>query len=96
MKHADGTTIFDLKKNPCQAYPFELYFNLFLMCVWLCFCFLSLFNVLFFAHAFSYFLFARAYSIVFYSDVGCKLFINGYYFIFLSYTNVCSVTEVTQ
>ena len=56
---ADGATIFDLKRSPCRAYPFEFYFNLFLMCAWLSFYFLSLFNVLFVAHAFSYFLFAR-------------------------------------
>ena len=66
------------------------------MCTWLCFYFLSLFNVLFVARAFSYFLFARAYIIVLYSaDVGRILYINGYYFIFLAYTNVCSVTELT-
>ena len=29
--NADGTTIFDLKRSPCRAYPFELYFNLFLI-----------------------------------------------------------------
>ena len=40
-------------------------------------------------------LFARAYIIVLYSDVGRKLSINGYYFIFLTYSNVCSVTELT-
>ena len=40
------------------SYPFlKLYFNLFLMCVWLCFYFLSLFNVSFVAHAFSYSIF---------------------------------------
>ena len=48
------------------------------------------------AWAFSYFLLARAYIIVLYSaDVGRILYINGYYFIFLAYTNVCSVTELT-
>ena len=36
------------------------------MCAWLCSYFLSLFNVLFVARAFSYFLFARAYIIVLY------------------------------
>ena len=52
--------------------------------------------VLFVARAFSYFLFARAYIIVLYSaDVGHILYINGYYFIFLAYNNVCSVTELT-
>ena len=41
-------------------------------------------------------LFARAYIIVLYSaDVGRILYINGYYFIFLAYTNICSVTELT-
>ena len=53
-----------------QHFPFHrnsYYFNLFLMCAWLCFYFLSLFNVLFVAHSFSYFLFARAYIIVLYS-----------------------------
>ena len=60
------------------------------MCAWLCFYFLSLFNVLFVARAFSYFLFARAYIIVLYisADVGRILYINGYYFIFIAYTNV--------
>ena len=29
------------------------------------------------------------------ADVGRILYINGYYFIFLAYTNVCSVTELT-
>ena len=62
--NADGTTIFDLKRSPCRVYPFELYLNLFLMCAWLCFYFLSLFYVLFVARAFSYFLFARACIIV--------------------------------
>ena len=58
--------------------------------------FLSLFYVLFVARAFSYFLFARACIIVMYiqPDVGRILYINGYYFIFLAYTNVCSVTEL--
>ena len=38
----------------------------------------------------------RYYIIVLYSaDVGRILYINGYYFIFLAYTNVCSVTELT-
>ena len=64
--NADGTTIFDLKRSPCRVYPFELYLNLFLMCAWLCFYFLSLFYVLFVARAFSYFLFARACIIVMY------------------------------
>ena len=49
-----------------ELYPFELYLNLFLMCAWLCFYFLSLFYVLFVARAFSYFLFARACIIVMY------------------------------
>ena len=43
---------------------------------------------------FSILLFARAYIIVLLlllSDVGRKLSINGYYFIFLAYTNVYSV-----
>ena len=64
---------------------------------WLCFYLLSLFKyVLFVARAFSYFLFERAYITVLYSaDVGRILYINGYYFIFLAYTNVCSVTELT-
>ena len=43
------------------------------MCVWLCFYFLSLFNVLFVVCAFSYFLFACAYIIVLFSaDIGRK------------------------
>ena len=46
-----GTTLMD----PCRAHPFELYFNLFLMCAWLCFYFLSLFNVLFVARSFLFF-----------------------------------------
>ena len=33
------------------------------MCAWLCFYFLSLFNVLFVSRAFPYFLFARAFNI---------------------------------
>ena len=66
------------------------------MCAWLRFYFLSLFNVLFVARAFSIFLFASAYIIVLYTaDVGRILYINGYYFVFLAYTNVCSVTELT-
>ena len=32
---------------------------------------------------------------VYSADVGRILYINGYYFIFLAYTNVCSVTELT-
>ena len=43
-----------------------IFLNLFLMCAWLCFYFLSLFDVLFAARAFSYFLFARACIIVLY------------------------------
>ena len=35
-------------------------------------------------------------SLVLYSDVGHILYINGYYFIFLAYTNVCSIAELTQ
>ena len=67
------------------------------MCAWLCFYFLSLFYVLFVARAFSYFLFARACIIVMYIQLtlDAYFFINGYYFIFLAYTNVCSVTELT-
>ena len=60
--------------------------------VFVSFIFLSLFTVLFVARAFSYLLFARAYIIVLYSDIGRKLSINSYIFIFLAYTNVCSVT----
>ena len=37
-----------------------------------------------------------SYIIVLYSDVGRKLSINDYYnFIFLAYTNSCSVTKLT-
>ena len=32
---------------------------------------------------------------VYLADNGRILYINGYYFIFLAYTNVCSVTELT-
>ena len=32
---------------------------------------------------------------VYSADVGRIFYINGYYFIFLAYTNVCSVTELT-
>ena len=47
------------------------------------------------ARIFPILLFARAYIIVLYSNVGRKLYTNGYYFIlfyfiFLAYTNVCS------
>ena len=52
-----------------------LYLNLFLMCAWLCFYFLSLFYVLFVARAFSYFLFARACIIVMY----IQLTLNAYF-----------------
>ena len=83
--NADGTTIFDLKRTPCRAYPFELYFNLFLTCARLCFYFLLLFFMLFVARAFSYFLFARAYIIVLYSDVGRKLSINGFKIFYFPY-----------
>ena len=65
MLYTDGTTIFDLKRSPCRVYPFDLYLNLFL-CVRACFYFLSLFDVLFVARAFSYFLFARTCIIVFF------------------------------
>ena len=44
----------------------------------------SLFTVLLVARAFSYLLYARAYIIELYSDVGRKLSINGYNFIFLA------------
>ena len=66
------------------------------MCAWLCFYFLSLFYVLFVARAFSCF-FVRAclyHCDVYLADVARILYINGYYFIFLAYTNVCSVTEL--
>ena len=78
-----------------QHFPFHTnsyYFNLFLICAWLCFYFLSLFNVLFVARAFSRFLFARACIIVLYSaDVGRILYccehnglpvVNLYHFAF--------------
>ena len=55
----------------------------------------AVFTVLFVARAFSYLLFARAYIIVLYSDVGHQLSINGYNLIFLAYANVCSVTVLT-
>ena len=32
---------------------------------------------------------------VYSAEVGRILYINGYYFIFLAYTNVCSITELT-
>ena len=51
-----------------------------------------MFIVLFIARAFPCFV-ARAYIIVLYSDVGGKLSINGYHFIFLVSINVCPVTE---
>ena len=73
--NADRTTIFDLKRSPCRVYPFELYLNLFL-CVflmWLCFYFLSLFDVLF---VFPFFVRACLYHCVVYSaDVGRILYI---------------------
>ena len=77
--NADGTTIFDLKRSPCRVYPFELYLNLFLMCAWLCFYFLSLFYVLLVARAFSYFLFARACIIVMY----IQLTVDAYFILTL-------------
>ena len=87
---------FDLKRSPRRVYPFELYLNLFLMCAWLCFYFLSLFYVIFVARVFLFFVRARLYHCDVYSaDVGRILYINGYYFIFLAYTNVCLVTELT-
>ena len=86
----------NLKRSPCRVYPFELYLNLFLMCAWLCFYFLSLFCVICCACVFLFFVRACLYHCDVYSaDVGLILYINGYYFIFLAYTNVCSVTELT-
>ena len=73
--NADGTTIFDLKRSPCRVYPFELYLNLFLMCAWLCFYFLSLFYVFFVRECLYH---CDVYS----ADVGRILYINGYYFYF--------------
>ena len=35
------------------------------------------------------------HCVVYSADVGRILYINGYYFIFLAYTNVCLVTELT-
>ena len=97
-----GTTLMELRSSIWKKVLVEhillnyIYFNLFLMCAWLCFYFLLLFNVLFVERAFSYFLFVRAYIIVLYSaDVGCILYINGYHFIFLAYTSVCSAPELT-
>ena len=54
-----------------------------MMCAWLCFYFLSLFTVLLLGAHFPILMFTRAYIIVSYFDVGRKLSINGYYFIFL-------------
>ena len=67
------------------------------MCAWLCFYFLSLFYVLFVARAFSFFFVCAClyHCDVYSADVGRILYINGYYFIFLAYTNVCSVTVLT-
>ena len=45
------------------------------MCAWLCFYFLSLFDVLFIARAFSYFLYARACIIVLY----IQLMLDAYF-----------------
>ena len=45
------------------------------MCAWLCFYFLSLFDVLFVARAFSYFLFARACIIVLYIQLTLDAYI---------------------
>ena len=53
-------------------------------CVCIFLVLLSLFTVSFVVRAFSYLLFARAYIIVSYSDVGRV----GCSFIFLAYTNV--------
>ena len=67
------------------------------MCTWLCFYFLSLFYVLFVARAFSCFLFARACIIVMYIQLTLDAYfiLTVVFFIFLAYTNVCSVTELT-
>ena len=54
---------------------YRLYLNLFLMCAWLCFYFLPLFDVLFVARVFSYFLFARACIIVLY----IQLMLDAYF-----------------
>ena len=49
------------------------------------------------ARVFLFFVRACLYHCDVYSaDVGRILYINGYYFIFLASTNVCSVTELTQ
>ena len=67
-----------------------------MMCTWLCFYFLSLFDVIVCARVFLFLVRACLYHCVVYSaDVGSILYINGYYFIFLAYPNVCSVTELT-
>ena len=48
------------------------------------------------ARVFLFFVRACLYHCVVYlADVGRILYINGYYYIFLAYTNVCSVTELT-
>ena len=67
------------------------------MCALLClyFLFFFQFTVLYVARAFSMLMFTHAYIIVLYSDIGRKHSIYGYNFIFLAYTNVCSVTELT-
>ena len=60
------------------------FLSLFLKCVICC------------ARIFPFFVRACLYHCVVYSaDVGRILYINGYYFIFLTCTNVCSVTELT-
>ena len=94
--NAYRTTIFDLKRSPCRVYPFELYLNLFLMCAWLFLLSFTVLCVICCARVFLFFVRACLYHCdVYLADVGRILYINGYYFIFLAYTNVCSVTELT-
>ena len=66
------------------------------LCVVMFLFFFTVFKMCYLLRAhFPIFLFARACIIVLYPDVGRKLSINSYYFMFLAYTNVCSVTELT-
>ena len=94
-----GTTLMELRssiwKEVLVEYILLNYIWTYFWCVRGCVSFTVL-CVICCARVFLFFVRACLYHCDVYSaDVGRILYINGYYFIFLAYTNVCSVTELT-
>ena len=96
-----GTTLMELRssiwKEVLVEYILLNYIWTYFWCVHGCvFIFFHCFMCYTSARVFLFFVRACLYHCdVYLADVGRILYINGYYFIFLAYTNVCSVTELT-